>query len=316
MGRPLEKEMSSEETTTEVTRIEQPAYKDMSLALPEAEARAKLMKAILPQLVAVCYDNNILDLGGKPYINNDGCQKIARISGISFGRPRIVVSTENLPPEPEELYEDSGKIKKKAKPARTAYIVMMEGEASLLGQEITEFGGASSEDGWFDRPHESFTETRLEIHKKAMANWQGRCVRTLLGLQGLSWDDLEKVGFKLGKGGGVEYREGRHSGSDKSDGKEAADDMRKKVSQQIYADVSENAEAARYVLEKVSGFQGRDGWVNGKTDVQKISDKAIAVLWGKIKPDGKEREKYDQAVIEAKEKFGLFAESGTGDMPW
>lgn len=311
--------MSSDElTTTEVMRVE-PAHQDMTLALPEAKARADLMKAILPQLVAVCYDNNILTMGkgdeSKPYINNDGCQKIARISGISFGAPRVSISYEDMPPEPDTTYSNGGV--KKGRPARRAYIVEIEGEATLLGQTITEFGGASSEDKWFDRPHESPVETRLEVRKKAMANWQGRCVRTLLGLQGLSWEDLEKVGFQNGKGGGVEYREGRHSGSDKSDGKEAADDMRKKVSQQIFVDVSENADAARYVLEKVSGFKSKkDGkFIPGKTSVEKISDSAIAVVWGQIKPDGKERDKYQEYIIEAKDKFGLFAES-TEDTPW
>ena len=300
--------MSTEEVvTTEVARVEQ---KDMTLALPEAEARAKLMKAILPQLVAVCHKSNILDFDGKPYINNDGCQKIARIAGISFGRPNVMISYEDLPPEPGETWPDSGKVKKRAKPARRAYIVEVEGEASLLGQAVTEFGGASSEDGFFDRPHESPVETRLEVRKKAMANWQGRCVRTLLGLQGMSWSDLENVGFNKGEGGGVNHRTGRHSAhKDGEEDKAATDETKAKIRSQILSDVGGNNQAAVALLERITAFTGKDGKeIPGVANIEKLSEGRAFTTWGRIKPGGKDREAYENALADVKDRFNLWDE--------
>lgn len=300
--------MSVDEETivTDVVRVQEPG--NMSVALIEAEARAKLMKNILPHLVQVCYADNIQDFDGKPFINNDGCQKIARIAGISFSRPNIYVSYEDLPPEPEERYEDSGKIKRKAKPARRAFIVEVEGEASLLGQTITEYGGASSEDGWFNRPQESPVETRLEIRKKAMANWQGRCVRTLLGLQGLSWDILKDVGFKRGEGGTVEHRVGRHSIKDGKEDKVALDETRTYIRNQILSDVNKNPDAASLVLQTLTAF----GDFPGYKKAERISEKVAPRLWKEIKPGGTKRDDYDTIIDNVRIKFDIDDEPPPG----
>lgn len=300
--------------------MEAPAHQDMSVVLVEAEARAKLMKMIIPQLVRVCHANNILSMKGKdkdgndstkPYINNDGCQKIARIVGISFGKPDITVSYEEMPPEKEERYEDSGRIKKAAKPARRVYIVEVQGEASLMGQTITEFGGASSEDGFYNRPNESPVEIRLEVRKKAMANWQGRCVRTLLGLQGLSWEDLEATGeFNRESAGGVEYKTGKHSShKDTSEDKASADEAKAKIRDQILADVGNDNRAAAALLERMTAFKGKDGKeVPGVSHIDKLSDGRAFTTWGRIKPGGKDREAYENALVEVKDRFGLWDE--------
>lgn len=304
--------MSSEDvTTTEVARMEQPEHMNMSVALVEAEARARLMKNILPQLVAVCHKDNILKMGNgdksKPYITNDGCQKIARIAGISFGKPAIDVSYENLPAEQAEYWEDSGKIKKKAKPERRAFIVEVYGEATLLGQTITEFGGASSEDGFYDRPKESPVEIRLEVRKKAMANWQGRCVRTLLGLQGLSWEDLKKVGFDPEQAGGVEYETGKYSSrKDTSEDKNAGEEVRNRIRDMILRDVAGNQDAAVELLETVTSFKGKDGnMVKGKKNVAHLSESAANTTWNKIKPGSKERDKYFDSLRDVLDKHGI-----------
>ena len=312
--------MSSEEAvTTAVEQIEEPAQRDLSVVMVEAEARAKLMKAILPQLVRVCYANNILPMkdsegGTKPYINNDGCQKIARIAGISFGRPNVMISYEDMPAERAEYYEDSGNLKKPAKPARRAYIVEVEGEASILGQTVTEFGGASSEDGFYNRPKESPVEIRLEVRKKAMANWQGRCVRTLLGLQGLSWEDLEATGeFKRDAVEGVTYGKGKYSSQkDTSGDKQAADDARKKISDQILSDVANHKEAAGDLLERMTRFTGKDGKeIPGVRSTQKLSDARANTTWGRIKPGGKDRDVYQNAVADVNDKYDLWDKEPT-----
>lgn len=301
-------------TDTAIEKIQSDPVYDISTVLIESEARAKLMKNILPHLVQVCHDNNILEMrdnngGTKPYINNDGCQKIARIAGISFSRPEVTVSLENMPAIPATYWEDSGKQKTPSKPARQAYIVEIQGEASLMGQTITEFGGASSEDGFYNRPKESPVEIRLEVRKKAMANWQGRCVRTLLGLQGLSWEDLERVGFNRGKGGGVDYNQGKYSNQkDTSGDQQAIDETKAKIRDQILTDVAGNKETAGDLLEMVTSFTSNNNGkvVPGIRIVDRLSDARANTTWGKIKPGGKGREEYNQAVMKVSDKYGLF----------
>lgn len=305
-------------TETAIERISNEQRQDMSISLVEAEARAKLMKNILPHLVQVCHDSNIIAMrdsegGTKPYINNDGCQKIARIAGISFGKPEVTISFEDMPAEQALTWEDSGKVRKPAKPARRAYIVEVQGEASMMGQTITEFGGASSEDGFYNRPNESPVEIRLEVRKKAMANWQGRCVRTLLGLQGLSWDDLERVGLDRDKGASVNYNNGKHSSQkDTSGEKDAADIAKNKIRDQILTDVNGNQDAAGDVLEAITSFTGRDGReVQGKRQTIRLSDAQANTTWGRIKPGGKGREEYNKAIIAANDKYGTWDKETT-----
>lgn len=292
-----------EHVENEIVLSEQPAQNIVMMTEQEVDMRADLLRAIIPRFVRVCYQNDILDMGGKPYITNSGCQKIAQIARISMGKTISTVEHEDVPDKPEKIDPDTGKVIKKGRKAHRAYMVTVEGSASWMGREIYEFGGATTEDGFYDRPNESPIETRIEVHKKARANWQGRCVRTLLGLQTLSWEMLEDMGYKRGYGGSISYGNKSNGNGGQSNNTDAADETRIKVSTQIFEDVGGNPEAAKYVLKEMTGFQGSKGWVEGKEDARKITDKAIQVTWGKIKPGGKERDRYESVVLTAKERF-------------
>lgn len=281
-------EMDDDVVFTEIMKAE--PQKDMNVIVAEAETRAMVLKMVLPKLVKVCHARNILNMGGNPYIDNDGCQKIARIVGITYSRPEITSHFEDDP--------DTGK---------RVYVVDVVGEASAFGQTIIDVGGATSDDKFFANRKESFQETRQEVRKKALANWQGRCVRALLGLKEMSWDELEDVGFKRDGAGSVDYRNERHSsGNDTTQDKDAADENRRKIREQISADVKSNAEAAADLLEAATAFPGKNGkQVPGVRHPDKLSEARARTTWNKIKPGGNERDKYEDMMFDIRDKYNI-----------
>ena len=248
----------------------------------EMELSTDAVKRVLPTFLKVCNSKGIIDFGGKPFVSDAECQKIARCSGISYDKPDIIAEWIDDPETNERVYE-----------------VLVEGCARWMGQEIFSSGGCNSKDKFFKNRSQSFTALKLEVRKKAVANWRGSCVRHLFGLNSLSWEDLNQLGFNQGNAGaGVDFKQGRHSSKD--DGAEdaaAAKDTKKKIGQQIMMDCGNDKDKAGDVLEQLTAFTAKDGKeVAGKRSALKLSDKQANFLWSKIKPNGKEREKYENII--------------------
>jgi hypothetical protein len=274
----------SEDTPAEIVEAER-TTEDCGLAMyHEAEERAKLMNVLVPSLLKATHTGDIIDQGGKPFIADSGCEKIARVAGVSFGRPEVKSGFEE---------DETGK---------RYFAVTIRGEASILGQSIFEVGGCDEFDKFIASRRLPFGQRKLEVEKKAYCNWRGRCVRTLLGMTGLRWEDLEKHGIKREGRTKVEYKEGKNSHADggKAEASEAeAEDVRQKIRDQILKNVDGNEEDAKEALRRLTEFTDDKGSVvQGRAVVSQLSEKWAYGLWAKIKPGGKEREKYDGIIME------------------
>lgn len=250
----------------------------------QAEERAKLMNVLVPSLLKATHSGDIIDQGGKPFIADSGCEKIARVIGLSFSLPEVQTGFEE---------DETGK---------RYFSVTIRGEASVMGQSIFEVGGCDQNDKFIASRRLPFGQMKLEVEKKAYCNWRGRCVRTLLGMTGLRWEDLEKHGITREGRTKVEYKEGKHSHAD--DGKaEAAEneaaDVRQKIREQILKNLDGNEEDAKEALRQLTEFKDAEGkTVKGRETVAQLSEKWAYGLWAKIKPGGKEREKYEQIIMD------------------
>jgi hypothetical protein len=300
----------------EATAITATAPAEMSTlanAAQEAERRALLLKSVIGHIVKVCSEGNIMRLGENPYITTDGCQRIARVMGVSFDAPTI-----------EKRWEDS-------KDGERVFIVDVCGQATAFGQTVFEVGGATSEDDFYRKKVEGkngapttyvlrspLMEIRLEVQKKAVANWQGRCVRTLLGLKQLTWADLENAGFSRDRAASVDYKTGRQTaGNDGAEDQAKLDEVKGKIEAQIEADAGSKA-GASFVLERMTAFQGKDGKpVKGRSYVKDLSDKQVFFLWKRIKPGGDGRDAYQDAIAAAQDKYPPQAgAAATDDVPF
>ena len=254
----------------------------------EVEARVDLIKRIIPTLCKLCEQGDITDYGGKPFIGDNACQKIARVMAISFAQPQVI----------SEWIDDP-------ETKRRVYSVVISGSASLFGQSVDALGGCDSEDKFFTKKNQetggyerrsglSFTNLKLAVQKKALANWRGSCVRTLLGLKNMEWSALEAAGFRRGEGGSVQF---------KKDGKaptntEASADVKVQIRDMLLKDCGGNEKLAGDLLSALTTFQGDKGEVKGPTSVNsaKFTDKWAFRVWSEIKPGGKNHESYQNMV--------------------
>lgn len=251
----------------------------------EAEQRARLINELVPSLLKACHSGDITDHGGKPFVGDSGCEKIARVSGISYSSPVV----ERGFGEDEE--------------GKRIYRVIIRGEAAILGQTIEEVGGCDETDKFIASRRLPFMQRQLEVEKKAYCNWRGRCVRTLLGMNGLRWEDLKKYGITPEGRTKIEYKEGSKSHADggKAEATSAeSEDVRQKIKAQIMANLDNNEEDAKAALVRLTSFTDKESGkeVKGRENVSQLSEKWAFALWGKIKPGGKERENYENVIME------------------
>lgn len=261
----------------EVMQVEA-EHENAVVLLRDMESRVQMVKYAISVIPQVCHKRNILNMGGNPFIDNDGCQKIAIAAGISFGIPTIEKEWVDDPESGERVYE-----------------VIVEGVARLNTKEIYEVGGANSQDQFLAARKLPILRLKIEVHKKALANWQGRCVRTLLGLKELTWEELKNAGFEQDKANSVDFNKGKSTGIS-----EDANEVRDKIRDAVLDAVDGNKTAAKELLEVLTTFEGEKGTVKGKNNVKNLTDKAANFLWAKIKKNDNE---WQKACVEIRTKY-------------
>ena len=167
-----------------------------------ADARQRIFQACLRR----AQPDDFIDFDGKPYLEGEGADRIAATVGIQLGRPLIEVRTVG-----DDIF------------------VEVVGEATwpMTGAIASEFGSCSTRDKFFSgRDGDSATMSRLlesangdrklaaemlagHVKKKAIANWKSRVVSAVLGVKGLTWADLEKLGLNRSQSGAaVQFKKG------------------------------------------------------------------------------------------------------------
>ena len=152
----------------------------------QVELRSKLLAIALKALKA----HDIQNFDGKPYIEGEGAERImAVVRGFKVSEPKFII-------------EQIG----------NHYFVECQLPVEFMGATTVSLGDCSTADPFFTgkdgksgqyarhlaRTGSDAMACRLilgDAKKKAMMNATSRAVTELLGLKGLSWDDLGKLGF-------------------------------------------------------------------------------------------------------------------------
>ena len=144
--------------------------------------------------------------GDKPYLIESGAQKIATRFGICINGLEI---------ERENLEDEKGRY----------YVYTVTGLATwpATGRSIQEIGVCTSRDAFFGKGKAVEDVDLGNIKKAAVTNFMGRAILKILGLGGLSWDDLAKYEITRTGKAGVKYDGGasRAAATKKADQAEA-----------------------------------------------------------------------------------------------
>lgn len=177
-------------------------------ASKQIELRSKLLATALKALKP----HDIQDFEGKPYIEGEGAARImAVIRGFKVSEPKF--ATEHIHPH----YFIECSIPMEFMGATTVAI----GDCSTADVFFTGRDGKSGRYGkYLEQTGSETMASRLllgDAKKKARENAISRGVTELLGLKGLSWEDLEKLGFsRSGAGSNISFRKGSQGGEVKT----------------------------------------------------------------------------------------------------
>lgn len=147
-----------------------------------AEARVEAVKRIKKAALAVTTTNDWMDQHGKPYLQASGSKKVGRLFGVSW----------QLEPA-ERTDEPDGGVS-----------FTFEGLFSLGTATITAIGARSSKDEFFSRQKSLDLN---DVKKAAYTNCIGNGVTSILGITGLTWDDLKEAGISAKDTARVEYKD-------------------------------------------------------------------------------------------------------------
>ncbi|MGH7207834.1 MAG: hypothetical protein ACREIL_00465, partial [Nitrospiraceae bacterium] len=163
-----------------------------------AERRAIAMDKIIHYALKRTHPQDWIDMSGKPYLQESGALRIANHFGISGGKPE----------GPMFEFESDGH-----------YTVMFKNTYTLSFAGITNQMGSvgirSSQDPFFTRRYEGDKQYDLDaadvdrqsVIQSALANCNANGVKDLLGLNNLTWDQVELfTGFKREHCGVVPFK--------------------------------------------------------------------------------------------------------------
>lgn len=166
----------------------------------KAEEYIAAMNTIMKAALKITTENDWVLIGGKPYLQETGATKVARVFGISIsiiGHPLVEVDSRGY-----KTYTYRAKF--------------MMGD----GQFIEAEGSRSMKDEFFagkdcrKKPDEI---DERDVRLSAYTNCLNNGVKKLIpGLRGLSADDLAQAGFEMNKIGGYTFKAGSRGGTDQN----------------------------------------------------------------------------------------------------
>lgn len=166
---------------------------DLELAIKNAERLEELIRKVKIIAIKSTNKNDWVDMGGKPYLQSSGAEKIARQFGISW---RIC---EGYPKK--EMTNDE---------KETFYQYVCKGEFSMGGKTIEVIGTCSQRDKFFGKTKEGFRPLseidECSVLKKSITNMRANGITMILGIRNLTWDEINAGGITQSASAAVTYK--------------------------------------------------------------------------------------------------------------
>lgn len=193
-----EQDIIEAESTALPTVIEAPLSTDTLLQIAaKVEDRVAAVKKIKAMAFGVTNNNDWVDIGGKPYLEVSGAEKIRMLFGVSWAI------------DPPEIfnYEDG----------HFTYVYV--GQFSFSGSTIEAIGSRSSKDFFFSTRYKWNDVAgkklpiqlppkeidRASVQKSAYTNCIGNGITRMLGLRNMTWEELKDAGINQQKTSKVNY---------------------------------------------------------------------------------------------------------------
>lgn len=234
-----------------------------------ADERVKAMAQIIRASVTACGRKDWVDLGGKPYPMEVGAERMARLWGVHV---QILEGPDREDREDHYLYRCKVRV-----------------WSDLLGRSTEVVGMRSSKDPFFTARYERLPDgatqritLRMEevnerdVAMSSQTNAKVKGITEVLGLRGLTWEDLADYGITPeGAAGRVSYGAQETGLTD--------DQMRTQIRDWLLALHKGDMDGARAMLIETTGFRGKDGKdVPGVNSTSDLKGRRLSVTYGKV----------------------------------
>jgi hypothetical protein len=208
-----------------------------------------------------------------PYLMDRGTENVA----VAFG-----VDISDLQLKQEWAEDEKGRY--------YAFIASGKAYSKKLGRYVEDIGVCSQRDKFFGMIGGKFKEVpdvdMANVRRKAVTNLYNRLIKRVIGLMGVTFDDLAQAGIKKEQLGKVEYR----GGAQKAEAAANLPDDAKKKRDAIWSMLLEIAvgdeDEAKGLLMSISSFKDKDGKEHKLEDISRLtSEKWIASLYVKVKKE-------------------------------
>ena len=163
-----------------VSDAEMVAFEKPEDVISIAQKRVKWMDELVSMSLSRLRPGDIVSLEGRPYINADGCYKIARLFGMK-------IKYAGLPQKVD------------AQDKKGAYFYFIHAATISLPNamdSVDVIGNCSSRDPFFGKAAGVWRQLEdvdvLDIMQKAQTNTDRKGIAKLLGLNNITWDDVAK----------------------------------------------------------------------------------------------------------------------------
>jgi len=215
-------------------------------------------------------------LGDTPYLMDKGAENIA----IAFGVDIFDVSLR------QEWAEDE-------KGRYYYFVARGKARSKKLDREIEDIGVCSQRDRFFGMLGGELKELAevdiANIQRKAVVNLYNRLIKRIVGLTGVTLDDLKEAGINLERVARVTYKSSKTTPAQKENGgavelSREALKKREEIWLMLLQLAQGNQETATRLLEQISTFIDKQGKEHRLSDISKLtSEKWINILYQRAK---------------------------------
>jgi hypothetical protein len=210
-----------------------------------------------------------VDMGG-PYLMDRGAENVA----IAFG-----VDISNLALKQDWAEDSKGRY--------YTFIATGKAYAKKLGRYVEDIGVCSQRDKFFGMVGGVLKEIQdvdmANIRRKAVTNLYSRLIKRVIGLMGVTWDDLGQAGIKREQLQKVEYRGGQQGGGPaRASALSPEHQARREKCWKLILEISgADVKESSALLDKLASFGDKK-----VTEIGQVSsDKWVDALYGKIKKE-------------------------------
>ena len=184
-----------EAKTTDVATTERPLPASLQTMIDVAKDRHKVIGQLKEHAVKLTRPHMWTIQGNDPWLNSQGTDHMERLFGM---RSKIV--------DKEKLWEED-----EAGERYFVWVFTVEVSLPNSPDKCDGVGSATSRDKFLGDGigKRTLTDVEPNIIKKAWTDAKRTAVHRLLGLRGLSWEDLKKAGIDKGEVTQVDYKKGK-----------------------------------------------------------------------------------------------------------